>query len=139
MLQYRALMWTVVLALGVGVATGAMAGDAGSFPLAGQQDSPAASGTATIEGNTLTITARGLKPNAVYTVWLVNMQPDMSKAGAGAPPYSFRTDSRGSATYTARLAESPRGKWQALFIVRHPSGDPADMATIEDALMTKLM
>jgi hypothetical protein len=140
MMRDRAWMfWTVCLVLAAVAATGAAAGDAKQFTLAGQKDSPHATGTATIDGNRLTITTTDLKPNAVYTVWFVNMQPSMSKAGAGAPPYSFRTDAKGRATYTTELGASPVGQWQAIFIVRHPSGDPTDMAKMEDALMTKLM
>lgn len=136
---YRALMWTAILALAAVATTGAVAADAKSFTLAGQKDSPKASGTATMEGSKLTIAAKGLKANAVYTVWFVNMQPSMSKAGAGPAPYSFKTDAKGAAKYAAELGESPVGKWQAIFIVRHPSGDPTDMIKMEDALMTKLM
>jgi hypothetical protein len=81
---------------------------------------------------------RGLKPNAVYTVWLVNMQPSMQKEGAGRPPYEFRTDTKGEATYSAELKESPIGKWQTIFIVRHPSGDPTAMNDMKDALKANL-
>jgi uncharacterized membrane protein YebE (DUF533 family) len=135
----RAVVGATILALLAVVAAGAVAADAKSFTLMGQKDSPKASGTATVEGNTLTITAKGLKANAVYTTWFVNMQPSMSKAGAGTPPYSFKTDGKGTAKYTAALSESPVGKWQAIFIVRHPSGDPMAMDNMEDALMAKLM
>ena len=134
-----AVVGSLILALVVGGAAGAMAADAKSFALMGQKETPQASGTATVEGNTLVITAKGLKPNAVYTVWLVNMQPTMTMAGAGAPPYDFKTDANGNAKYTANLSESPVGKWQAIFIVRHPSGDPKAMDKKEDALMGKLM
>ncbi len=75
----------------------------------------------------------------MYTVWLVNMQPTMTKAGAGTPPYDFKSDAQGKARYTATLSESPMGKWQAIFIVRHPTGDPKAMDRMEDALMGKLM
>ncbi len=136
---YRVLVWTVIVTLAALTANGAVAADAKRFTLMGQKDSPKASGTATLAGNTLTIAAKGLKPKAVYTVWFVNMQPSMSKAGAGTAPYSFKTDAKGDAKYTAQLGESPVGTWQAIFIVRHPSADPTDMATMEDALMTKLM
>ncbi len=124
----------------VALALADSAGAAGKqFPLMGQQDSPKASGTAVLDGTRLTITATGLKPKAIYTVWFVNMQPAMTKEGAGAPPYAFTTDAKGHATYKATLSESPIGKWQVIFIVRHPSGDPKDMDHMEDGLMTKLM
>lgn len=135
----QAAVGILVLALVAGLAAGALAAESQSFGLMGQKDSPQASGTATVEGNKLTITAKGLKPNAVYTVWLVNMQPTMTKAGAGTAPYDFKTDGRGNAKYSATLSESPAGKWQAIFIVRHPSGDPKVMDKMEDALMGKLM
>ena len=129
---------SLILALVVGV-TGAVAAESKSFGLMGQKDTPQASGTATVEGTKLTITAKGLKANAVYTVWLVNMQPTMTKGGAGTPPYDFKSDANGNAKYTATLSESPVGKWQVIFIVRHPSGDPKAMDKMEDALMGKLM
>lgn len=133
------VMGSLFLALVVGMATATVAADSKSIALMGQKDTPQASGTAVIEGNKLTVTAKGLKPNAVYTVWLVNMQPTMTKAGAGTPPYDFKSDAQGNAKYTAALSESPVGKWQAIFIVRHPSGDPKAMDKMEDALMGKLM
>jgi hypothetical protein len=136
---HQAVVGILVLALVTGMAAGVVAAESKSFGLMGQKDTPQASGTATIEGTKLTITAKGLKPNAVYTVWLVNMQPSMTKAGAGTPPYDFKTDGQGNAKYTGNLGESPVGKWQAIFIVRHPSGDPKAMDKMEDALMGKLM
>lgn len=136
---YRALVWTVILAVAAVGATAATAVEAKTFPLMGQKDSPKASGTARIEETKLAVTATGLRPNAVYTVWFVNMQPSMSKAGAGSAPYSFKSDGKGNAKYTTEVGESPVGKWQVIFIIRHPSGDPTDMAKTEDALMTKLM
>lgn len=131
----------VLLVLGL-VAFGAVstpAAGAKSFMLMGQKDTPQATGTAVVEGTKFTVTAKGLKPGAVYTVWFVNMQPTMTKAGAGAAPYAFTADKSGNAKYTASLSESPVGKWQAIFIVRHPTGDPKDMDHMEDALMGKLM
>ena len=129
----------LMLSFALGLAVGTAAAESKTFALMGQKDTPQASGTATLEGTKLTITANGLKPNAVYTVWLVNMQPTMTKGGAGTPPYDFKSDANGNAKYTATLSESPVGKWQVIFIVRHPSGDPKAMDKMEDALMGKLM
>lgn len=135
--------WTVVgilvLALVAAVTTGALAAETKSFTLMGQKDTPEASGAATLAGTTLTITAKGLKPNAVYSMWFVNMGPTMTKAGVGKAPYAFKTDAKGTAKYTAALSERPEGKWQSIMIVRHPTGDPKDMDHMEDALMGKLM
>ncbi len=110
-----------------------------SFPLKGLKDSPKASGTAILKDDELTVTAKGLKPNAIYTVWFVNTKPSMTKEGAGTAPYSFTTDAKGNAKYETHLSESPIGKWQSIMIVRHPSGDPKDMNRMADALMAKLM
>jgi len=135
----QAAVGILVLALVIGMAAGVVAAEPKNLGLMGQKDTPQASGTATVEGTKLTIAAKGLKPNAVYTVWLVNMQPTMTKAGAGTAPYDFKSDANGNARYAATLGESPLGKWQAIFIVRHPSGDPKAMDKMEDALMGKLM
>ncbi len=134
-----ALVAAVALVAATALVGSAVAADKKSFSLMGQKDSPKASGTAVVDGTRLTITAKGLKPNAVYTVWFVNMQPTMTKEGAGTPPYAFTTDAKGQAKYEAALGESPIGKWQAIMIVRHPSGDAKDMDHMEDALMAKLM
>jgi hypothetical protein len=107
--------------------------------LMGAKDEPKATGTATIGRDTITLLAKGLKSNSVYSVWWVNMQPTMEKAGVGQPPYSFKTDAKGNGTYKASLKGQDRSKWQTLMIVRHPSGDPTDMTRMEDALMAKLM
>jgi len=128
-----------MLSLALGLAVGAVAAESKTFALMGQKDTPEASGKASLAGTKLTITAKGLKPTAVYSVWFVNMQPTMTKAGVGKAPYSFKTDAKGNAKYTATLGESPEGKWQAIIIVRHPNGDPKDMDKMEDALMGKLM
>jgi hypothetical protein len=129
----------VALVMVIALAGGAMAAAKKSFPLMGQEDSPKAKGTAIIQATRLTVTANGLKPSALYTVWFVNMQPTMTKEGAGTPPFTFKTDQKGGAKYVTTLTESPIGKWDAIFIVRHPSGDPKNMSHIEDALMAKLM
>ncbi|MBI5443439.1 MAG: hypothetical protein HY900_19770 [Deltaproteobacteria bacterium] len=73
------------------------------------------------------ITVRGLKPNAVYTVWLVNMKPKMDMAGLGRGDYSFRTDKKGAARYSASISSAELEKWQVLEIAYHPSGDPKNM------------
>lgn len=136
--QWAVAVMLILSLVAVG-AVSASAADAKSFMLAGQKDSPQATGTAVVDGNRFTVTAKGLKPGAVYTVWFVNMGPTMTMAGAGTAPYAFTADTSGNAKYTATLGESPVGKWQTIFIVRHPTGDPKDMDHKEDALMAKLM
>ncbi|MCI0657933.1 MAG: hypothetical protein L0170_12820, partial [Acidobacteria bacterium] len=96
------------------------------------------SGEAVIADGILSIQAKDLKPNSVYTVWFVNMKPNEEMAGVGTAPYAFKTDQQGGATFKATLGESPSGKWQMLVIVRHPNGNPKDMMTTEDALWAPL-
>src|SRR5919106_1859275 len=119
---------TVAFVMVIALAGSALAAAKKSFPLMGQEDSPKANGTAIIQDTRLTVTANGLKPSAVYTVWFVNMQPTMTQEGAGSPPFTFKTDKKGRAKYVATLKESPIGKWQSIMIVWHPSGDPKDMS-----------
>lgn len=85
------------------------------------------------------ITLKGLKPGAVYTVWLVNMKPKMDMAGLGAGEYSFRSDDKGNASYTATIDAAEFSKWQLLEIAYHPSGDAKNMKEMENtALIGKL-
>jgi hypothetical protein len=115
-----------------------IAGNAGagavSFPLKAEKDSPAASGTAAVDEGKIRIQAEGLRPNGVYTVWFVNMKPKKHETGAGAAPFSFRTDGQGKGSYESTLSESPFGKWSMIMVVRHPTGDPADMKNMAPAL-----
>lgn len=105
-----------------------------SFPLKAEKDSPAASGTAALDEGKIRIQAEGLRPNGAYTVWFVNMKPKKHEGGAGAAPYSFRTDGQGKGSYESTLSESPFGKWSMIMVVRHPTGDPADMKHMAPAL-----
>ena len=107
-------------------------------PMMATKQHPNASGTALISSEDISIHAKGLKPNGVYTVWFVNMKPKKHEAGAGEPPYMFKTDSYGNGTYSARLKESPFGKWKMLMIVLHPTGDPKDMKNMVGGLSAKL-
>ncbi len=101
-----------------------------------------ASGTTGIGDESLGIQAKGLKPNAVYTVGVVNMDANMkpkAHAGAGKPPFMFKTDSSGAGTYESPLKASPFGEWQMLMIMLHPNGDPTDMKNAVGALKAKIM
>lgn len=107
------------------------------LPLMAEKNEPGASGSVTLSGNTLTLQAKGLHPNSVYTVWFVNMKPK-KEAGAGEAPYMFKTDAEGNGSYSATLAASPVGKWEMVMIVLHPNGNPKDMKNMVGALTTKL-
>lgn len=99
---------------------------------------PDANGTVVIDTTHISIQARGLKPNSVYTVWFVNMKPKKHETGAGTAPYMFRSDRWGDGNYSAPLAESPFGKWSVVMVVRHPNGDPKDMKKMVGALKAPL-
>jgi hypothetical protein len=80
------------------------------------------------------ITAQGLKPNEVYTVWLVNMKPKMAMAGLGSGDYSFTSDASGKGRYTSTVSAAELGKWQQLKIAHHPDRNPQNMKNIGSAL-----
>lgn len=99
---------------------------------------PDAKGTAVIADDHINLQARGLKPEAVYTVWFVNMKPKKSETGAGTAPYMFKTDQWGNGSYSAPLNETPLGKWSMIMVVQHPNGDPKDMKHMVGALKASL-
>ena len=87
----------------------------------------------------VTITAKGLKPNSVYTVWLVNVKPKMDMAGLGGGDYSFKSDDKGDASYSATIGSADLSKWQLIELAYHPSGDPKNMKELMNtALLGKL-
>jgi len=97
-----------------------------------------ANGTAVIDQNHVSVQTRGLKSNAVYTVWFVNTKPKKHVTGAGTAPFMFRTDNWGNGNYSAPLDESPFGKWAMVMIVLHPNGNPKDMKNMVGALKAAL-
>jgi hypothetical protein len=43
------------------------------------------------------------------TVWFVNMQPTMTKEGAGTPPFTFKTDQKGAPNMSRPSKGHPLG------------------------------
>ena len=82
----------------------------------------------------ITIAVTGLKPNSVYTVWLVNMKPKMNMLGVGTGDYSFKSDDKGIGNYTATISNAELEKWEMLEIAYHPDGDAKDMKKMQIAL-----
>jgi hypothetical protein len=119
------------------LATFAWAGNT-QLSLMADKNEPGASGAVTLSDKSLSIQAKGLHPNAVYTVWFVNMKPKKTEAGAGQAPFMFKTDAQGNGSYTSSLNEAPFGKWQMIMIVLHPDGDPMNMKSMLGALSTKV-
>ena len=81
----------------------------------------------------VTVNLDNLKPNSLYTVWLVNEKPEMSMTGLGTGDYSFKTDSEGKGNYTATINQEELAKWQVLKVVLHPDGNPKNMKDIKSA------
>lgn len=106
--------------------------------LAATPEHPDASGTLVITDTSIAIEAKGLKSNSVYTAWFVNTKPKKHEAGAGEPPYMFKTDAQGNGAYSANLNASPLGRWQMVMVVLHPTGDPKDMKHMVGALSARL-
>jgi hypothetical protein len=80
------------------------------------------------------ITAEGLKPNEVYTVWLVNMKPKMDMAGLGKGDYAFQSDAKGNGRYTATVSGTALAKWQLIEVAHHPDRNPRNMDKMGIAL-----
>jgi hypothetical protein len=122
----------------VALSISSMAGTGYELTLNAIKDHPKAKGTALIQDNYVSVQARGLKSNSVYTVWFVNMKPKKHETGAGTAPYMFKTDANGFGQYSSPLSQSPFGKWQMIMIVLHTNGDPSDMKSMVGALKAKL-
>lgn len=141
-MQHRniiALTLIVGLAFTMVLATGRASGAAqAKITLQRAQRVEQGGGEAVITDSALTIRVKDLKPDSVYTVWYVNMEPKHEMAGVGPSPYMFKTDKKGVATFKTKLDAQPFGKWQMLVIIRHPNGNPQDMEHKEDALWAPL-
>jgi hypothetical protein len=121
----------------LGLVTFAWAGNT-QLSLMADKNEPGASGAVTLSDNNLSIQAKGLHANSVYTVWFVNMMPKKTEAGAGQAPYTFKTDAQGNAVYSSSLSEAPFGKWQMIMIMLHPDGDPMNMKGMVGALSANI-
>ncbi|MBN4053166.1 hypothetical protein JYT92_00280 [bacterium AH-315-L15] len=94
----------------------------------------------------VSIHTEGLKPGAVYTVWLINMKPSifpfvkpkMEMAGLGQGDYSFKTDDSGNGAYRATISGKDLGNWQLVKIAHHPDGNPKNMKSIISPLQADL-
>ncbi len=84
------------------------------------------------------IAAQGLKPNATYTVWVVNTKPKPAMAGVGTGDYAFTSDAAGRGQYIGTFPAADLPKWQVLKIAHHPDGNPKNMKTVGSALQADL-
>lgn len=122
----------------LGIGSYAWAASGSEYELKATKKHPQAEGTAFIGETDISVHAKGLKPDSVYTVWFVNMKPNKHETGAGQAPYMFKTDANGDGSYTSSLSASPVGKWQMVMVVLHPNGDPKDMKNMVGALVANL-
>ncbi|WP_373500571.1 hypothetical protein [Desulfococcus sp.] len=120
------------------ISSGWAAGSGRTIVLESTPEHPDAKGTAMIDKSRISLQAQGLKPEAVYTVWFVNMTPKKSETGAGTAPYMFRTDKSGNGSYSAPLNGEPFGRWSMIMVVLHPNHDPKDMKHMVGALKAPL-
>ncbi len=84
------------------------------------------------------IAAQGLKPNATYTVWVVNPKPKMEMAGVGTGDYAFTSDAAGRGQFIGTFPAADLAKWQILEIAHHPDGNPKNMKSMGVALKADL-
>lgn len=128
------LLAVTFVIVAIGSLSWASGGGGVKISLMATKHHPDASGTAVINDKDISIKAKGLKPDGVYTVWFVNMKPEKHETGAGDAPYMFKADSQGNGNYFSALKSSPFGKWKMLMIVFHPTGDPSDMKNMVGGL-----
>jgi len=86
----------------------------------------------------ITLHMTGLKPNSIYTVWLVNMKPKMDTMGIGEGDYSFKSDEKGMGQYSAIVTADELHKWQVLEIAYHSDGNAKNMKKMGIALKVML-
>ena len=136
-------MWTATVLVALAVVGGAQAMEMRHHTLTPSQTGTSAKGEVTIvekdpATKEIMIAADGLKPNAIYTVWVVNMKPKMEMAGVGSGDYSFKSDASGRGQFVGSLPASELAKWQMIEIAHHPDGNPKNMKQMDVALEAEL-
>jgi len=134
------MLTTLVLAVGI---SSLWAAGMQRLPLTPGPDGGDAKGEATIVDKDaatkeIIIAAQGLKPNATYTVWVVNMKPKMHMAGVGTGDYAFKSDATGRGQFIGTFPAADLAKWQILEVAHHPDGDPKNMKNIGVVLTGEL-
>ncbi|HBG46554.1 MAG TPA: hypothetical protein DDW94_06130 [Deltaproteobacteria bacterium] len=86
----------------------------------------------------INIQASGLRPNSVYTLWFVSEEAGKNMAGVGRADFSFKSDDRGNAKYSATVSAAEIRKWDKIEVAYHPDGNPRNMANIDIALIGDL-
>lgn len=81
------------------------------------------------------ITASGLEPNSMFSVWLINETPLLGEYGIGAGDLTFESDVDGKAVYTARVPSEQFKDWDKIEVMQHPDNNSDDMENAEIALV----
>ena len=134
------MLTTLVLAVGI---SSLWAAGMQRLPLTSGPDGRDAKGEATIVDKDaatkeIIIAAQGLKPNAMYTVWVVNMKPKMDRAGVGTGDYAFKSDATGRGQFIGTFPAADLAKWQIIEVAHHPEGNPKNMKSMKVVLTGEL-
>ncbi|MBW7957890.1 MAG: hypothetical protein H3C68_08375 [Deltaproteobacteria bacterium] len=65
-----------------------------------------------------------LKPDTVYSVWLVNERGE--RAPAGVDRSHFKTDAAGKGRFVTTTYDDRLSRWRYIEVYSHPGGDPAN-------------
>lgn len=84
------------------------------------------------------IDARGLEPNATYSVWLINNAPLMGEVGIGSGDLIFESDDVGSALYVVKVPSEQFKDWDKIEVMHHPNRDTEDVENAELTLTGEL-
>lgn len=74
------------------------------------------------------LTAYGLRPSSVYSVWFSSEKGERS--AAGIETNHFRTDGAGKGRYVTMAYEDVIDDWRYLDVMHHPDGDPKNTAAM---------
>ncbi|MEW6283788.1 MAG: hypothetical protein AB1758_34570 [Candidatus Eremiobacterota bacterium] len=77
-----------------------------------------------VDGYDFGLGASKLRPQAIYSVWLVKANGE--KVGIGEAPFSFETRESGEGKYVIRLQDVNlfSGDYQRIVVFHHPSNQP---------------
>lgn len=84
------------------------------------------------------IDARGLEPNATYSVWLINNAPLMGEVGIGSGDLIFESDDSGRALYIVNVPSEQFKDWDKIEVMHHPNRDTEDVENAELTLIGEL-
>ena len=78
---------------------------------------------------TLGVTAYGLEPNTVYSVWLTDSPSKEGRVPVGVTTNSFKTDGSGKGRYVTGVSHLKLRDWRSLSIYRQ-SGEASEKAPV---------